>query len=361
MRAALYERPGLAREVLRLAEVDRPEPGRGQVRVRLQLSGVNPTDWKTRSGATPRPIETFQIPNQDGAGVIDAVGEGVDVSRVGQRVWVWFAAVGQSWGTAAEWTVVPEERAVRLPDAVTMGLGASLGIPAMTAHRCLFADGPLDGRSVLVAGGAGAVGHFAIELAKSAGARVVTTVSSEEKAELAYRAGADLVVNYLADDAVDQIWAFANPVDRIVEVALRSNLLLDLEVSGLQTVISVYAADGPDPSLPIRACMTANISMRFVQLYGLPAPVLQQASRDITAALENGSLSELPIRRFPLENIAAAHDAVEGHVVGKVVIDLTASEDSALKETNLHRRWLLERGSKDVKVDSFTRWKGRYQ
>ncbi|MFY9784021.1 MAG: NADPH:quinone reductase [Acidimicrobiales bacterium] len=328
MRAALYDRPGPARDVLRVAEVDRPEPGEGQVRVRLQLSGVNPTDWKTRSGATPRPIETFQIPNQDGAGVIDAVGEGVDASRVGQRVWVWFAALGQPWGTAAEWTVVPEERAVHLPDAVTMEHGASLGVPAMTAHRCLFADGPLDGRSVLVAGGAGAVGHFAIELAKFAGARVVTTVSSEEKAELAYRAGADLVVDYLADDAVDQIWAFAKPVDRIIEVALRTNLLLDLEVSGPQTVVSVYAADGPDPLLPVRACMTANISMHFVQLYGLPALALQQASRDVTAALEYGALSGLPIHRFPLEDIAAAHDAVESHVVGKVVIELTASEDT---------------------------------
>src|SRR5437764_5996705 len=142
MRAAVYERTGQAAEVLRVADVQRPELGAGEVRVRIHVSGVNPTDWKARSGATPRPIDEFQIPGQDGAGVIDAVGEGVDPGRAGQRVWVWMAAAGRRWGTAAEWTVLPAERAVRLPDGISMDLGASLGVPAMTAHRCLFADGP---------------------------------------------------------------------------------------------------------------------------------------------------------------------------------------------------------------------------
>src|SRR5580658_4143232 len=196
MRAAVYESNGPAHEVLRVTDVDTPEPGPDQVRVRVHVSGVNPTDWKSRAGATPRPIDGFQIPNQDGAGVIDAVGEGVDPGRVGERVWVWLAAAGQRWGTAAEWTVVPAERAVPLPEGVGFDLAASLGVPAMTAHRCLFADGPIEGKNVLVAGGAGAVGHFAIELAKWAGARVVSTVSNAEKGELAARAGADLVVNY---------------------------------------------------------------------------------------------------------------------------------------------------------------------
>lgn len=323
VRAALYDRLGSARDVLRVAEVDCPEPGRGQVRVRLQFSGVNPTDWKIRSGATPRPIETFQIPNQDGAGVIDAVGDGVDAARIGQRVWVWFAAVGQRWGTAAEWTVVAEERAVRLPDSVSMELGASLGVPAITAHRCLFADGPVEGLTVLVSGGAGAVGHFAIELAQNAGARVVSTVSSEQKAELAYRAGADLVVNYVAPDAVDQIRAFGERVDRIVEVALAANLELDLAIAGPQTVISVYAVDGPDPTLPIRACMTANVTMRFIQVYGLAPLDLQRASHDVAVALKDGALSELPIHRYSLEDIVAAHEAVEHRALGKVLVDLT--------------------------------------
>ena len=147
MRAAVYHRIGPAREVMRIEGVDLPEPGPGEVRVRIHVSGVNPTDWKSRAGITPRPIARFQVPNQDGAGVIDAVGAGVDPARMGERVWVWFAAAGQPWGTAAEWSVLPAERAVPLPDRASMELGASLGVPAMTAHHCLFADGAIDGRS----------------------------------------------------------------------------------------------------------------------------------------------------------------------------------------------------------------------
>jgi NADPH2:quinone reductase len=323
MRAAIYDRMGPARQVLRIADVDRPDPGPGQVRVRVHVSGVNPTDWKSRAGATPRAIEGFQVPNQDGAGVIDAVGEGVDAGRTGERVWVWMAAAGQPWGTAAEWTVVPAERAVRLPDGASFELGASLGVPAMTAHRCLFADGPVDGKSVLVAGGAGAVGHYAIELAKRAGARVAATVSGPKKVGLAEQAGADLVLNYRLLDVVDRVRAFAHPVDRIIEVALGPNLDLDLAVSGPDTVIVTYAADGKDPVLPVRTCMTANVTLRFVLLYNVPQAALLQASADITAALDEGALSELPVHRFGLEQIADAHEAVEKHVVGKVLIDLT--------------------------------------
>jgi NADPH:quinone reductase len=194
MRAALYDRHGPAAEVLRVTDVDRPEPGPGQVRVRMHLSGVNPTDYNSRSGATPRPITEFQVPHHDGAGVIDAVGAGVDPSRVGQRVWTWLAAAGGRWGTAAQWSVLPARQAVPLPHGASDELGACLGVPAITAHRALFADGPVEGGNVLVAGGAGAVGHFAIELAKFHGARVVTTVSGPEKGELARQAGADLVV-----------------------------------------------------------------------------------------------------------------------------------------------------------------------
>ncbi len=322
MRAALYDRTGAARDVLRVEDVDRPEPGPGEVRVRVHVSGVNPTDYKGRGGATPRPIDGFQIPHHDGAGVIDAVGAGVRPGRVGQRVWVWFAAAGQRWGTAAEWTVVPERRAVPLPDGASLELGASLGVPAMTAHRCLFADGPVTGEAVLVAGGAGAVGHFAIELGKQAGARVVTTVSGPQKAELAAKAGADLVVNYREPDAADQIRSFAHPVSRVTEVALGANLALDLAVSGPDTVIVTYAAEPQDPALPVRACMTANVSLRFVLLYGVPAPALGQAIGDITAAITAGALTELPVHRFPLEDIVAAHEAAERGAVGKVLITL---------------------------------------
>ncbi len=319
MRAALYESNGRAADVLRVTEVDRPEPGRGQVRVRIEVSGVNPTDWKSRSGATARPVSGFQIPHHDGAGVIDAVGEGVDPGRAGQRVWTWLAAFGQPWGTAAEWCVVPQDQAVPIPDGVSSELAASLGVPAMTAHRCLFADGPVEDRSVLVAGGAGAVGHFAIELAKHAGARVAATVSGPAKAELAARSGADLVVNYKDTDAADQLAAFA-PLDRVVEVALGANLGLDLALSGPQTYIVTYASEATDPVLPVRAAMTANVSLRFVLLYGVARVALHEAATDITQALEDGALTELPVTRFSLDQIADAHDAVEAGAVGKVVV-----------------------------------------
>ena len=322
MKAALYDRYGPAREVLRVEDVERPEPGPGEVRVRVEFSGVNPTDWKSRSGATPRPIDGFQIPHHDGAGVIDAVGEGVDPGRNGQRVWLWLAAGGRRWGTAAEWTVVPEGLAIPLPERASAELGASLGVPAVTAHRCLFADGPITGKTVLVAGGAGAVGHFAIELAKRAGARVASTVSGPEKADLAAKAGADLVVNYRQPGAADQIRSFAGAagVDHVVEVALGANLQLDLAVIAPGARIVCYAAEPTDPVLPVRACMNANVTVRFVLLYGVPPDALAQAARDITAALAAGALTELPVTTFPLDQIAAAQDAVEGGAVGKVLV-----------------------------------------
>ena len=322
MKAATYEGHGSASEVLRVAEIERPEPGPGQVRVRMRLSGVNPTDWKARAGATPRPIDGFQIPHHDGAGVIDAVGEGVDADRVGQRVWTFLAASGNRWGTAAQWSVLPSRQAVPLPDGASDELGACLGVPAMTAHRCLFADGSVNGKNALVAGGAGAVGHFAIELAKFSGARVATTVSGPRKAELAKQAGADLVVNYHDADAVDKLRAFAAEMDRIVEIALGANLELDLALSGPRTHVVDYAAEAADPVLPVRKCMTANVALRFVLLYGVPAEALDHAAADITKALQAGALTPLPIIQFPLEQIAAAHEAVERGAVGKVVIEI---------------------------------------
>jgi NADPH2:quinone reductase len=215
--------------------------------------------------------------------------------------------------------VVPEGQAVPLPDGASFELGASLGVPAMTAHRCLFSDGPVNGQTVLVAGGAGAVGHFAIELAKRAGCRVITTVSSHDKAALAEKAGADLVVNYRSPDAAEQVKEFA-PVDRVIEVALGANLGLDLAVVRPHATIVTYAADAADPALPVRACMTANLTLKFVLVYGVSKAALEQAAADITAALAAGELTGLPVRKFPLADIAAAHEAAERGVVGKVIV-----------------------------------------
>ena len=320
MRAALYREMGKAADVLRVEEVDRPEPEPGEVLVRVHASGVNPTDYKARSGAVPRLIEGFQIPHQDGAGVIEAVGSGVDPGRVGERVWLWFAAAGRRWGTAAEWTTLPARQAALLPDGASFELGASLGVPAMTAHHCVFSDGPVNGQTVLVAGGAGAVGHFAIELAKRAGARVITTVSSAEKAAMAEKAGADLVVNYRTAEVAEQIRAFAPAVDRVIEVALGANLTLDLAMARAGTTVVTYAAEAADPVLPVRACMTANVILRFVLLYGVPAAALDRAAADITAALAADDLTGLPVHKYPLDDIAAAHEAAEAGVVGKIIV-----------------------------------------
>jgi NADPH:quinone reductase len=324
VRAAVYERTGPAAEVLRVTDVPQPEPGPGEVRVRVQASGINPTDVKTRGGLTPRPIDGFQIPHQDGAGVIDAVGPGVPGERVGQPVWVWLAASGRRWGTAAEWTVVPERQAVPLPDGVSPELGASLGVPAITAHRCLFADGPVDGQVVLVAGGAGAVGHFSVQLANWGNAsQVLATVSGPAKAQLAKEAGAPDVINYHDADAADQIRsAAAGPVDRVIEVALGANLALDLAVSRPDTVVVSYAAEATDPVLPVRACMSANVVLRFMLLHRLPAVAQDQAVTDITVALGVGALAQsgLPVHRFALDEIVAAQEAVDRGIGGKVLV-----------------------------------------
>ena len=319
MRAALYDQIGASADVLRVEDVPTPEPGPGEVRLRVELSGVNPTDWKSRSGLTSRAVDGFQVPHHDGVGVIDAVGAGVDAGRVGQRVWTWLAAAGNKWGTAAQWSVVPERHAIALPDGVSDELAVSLGVPAMTAHRVLFADGPVTGKNVLVAGGAGAVGHFAIELAKHAGARVVTTVSGPAKAELAAKAGADLVVNYREPGAVEKIKEFG-AIDRVAEVDLNSNLDLDLAVLSPNSQIVTYASTATDPVLSVRACMNANVSLRFVLLYGVLADALDQAAVDITTALRAGALSALPVHRYDLADVVAAQDAVQSGAVGKVVV-----------------------------------------
>ncbi|MCW2966355.1 MAG: NADPH:quinone reductase [Solirubrobacteraceae bacterium] len=323
MLAARYDRTGPADEVLRIEEVPRPQPGPGEVRVRLAVAGVNPTDVKSRSRAPAAPVDPPQVPGQDGAGTIDAVGEGVDDSRVGERVWVYFAARERPWGTAAQWTVVPHEQAVALPEGASFDLGASLGIPAITAHRCLFADGAIDGRTVLVAGGAGAVGHAAIELGRRAGARVVATVSNAEKAALAEQAGAHAVVNYREDGAAQRI-AEAAPggIDRVVEVALAANLELDTEVCAPHAVVTTYAADDQTPQLDVRRLMGPNLLLRFVLVYTMPVPALHAAVAGVSEAVVAGALTTLPLLRFDLEHTADAHRAVEAGAVGKVLIDL---------------------------------------
>jgi NADPH2:quinone reductase len=326
--------------VLQLVERDIPEPGPGEIRVKVVVSGVNPTDWKSRAGGRPGKPTRFPevVPDQDGAGVVDAVAPDVTGLVVGDRVWVFLAAHQRPTGTAQEFAVLPASRVVRLPDATGFDLGASLGVPAMTAHRALtihehgptrLHPGALDGRTVLVAGGAGAVGHAAIQLARWTGARVITTVSSPEKAALATAAGAHHVVNYRTDDAAGAIRSIApDGVDQVVEVSPARNAALNAQVIANHGSISVYATDGgADMTLDVRHHFARNARYQFLLLYTVGDTALAAAAEDVTRALDDGALpvgeaAGLPLTSFPLERTAEAHDAVEAGTVGKVLIDV---------------------------------------
>ena len=321
MLAAYYEQRGNS-DVLQVGEITTPGPGVGEVRVRLQTAAVNPTDWKSRAHATPMDFP-LQVPGQDGAGVIEAVGPGVDIARIGERVWVYHAAFQRQFGTAAQFTVVPARQAVPIPDGIPVDQAAALGIPYLTAYGALFGDGPLEGQTVLVHGGAGAVGHAAIQLARRAGAHVISTVSNATKGALAADAGAHVVVDYTADGATEAIRSAARAgVDRIIEVDLTRNLDLDLAVLVTGGTIVTYAADAADPTIPVRALMTRNATLRFALVYGFAPALLADGVTVITDALEAGDLAPLPVVRFPLAEVAAAHDAVQSRTPGKVLIDL---------------------------------------
>lgn len=340
MRSIVYTESGDA-SVLKLVERELPEPGDGEVRVRVVVSGVNPTDWKSRRGTGSGAGGGGEsVPNQDGSGIVDALGTGVEGLAVGDRVWMSLSAWQRPLsGTAQEFTVLPAERVLPLPAAVDFAVGASLGVPAMTAHRALtvaegsparLAPGSHAGRIVLVAGGAGAVGHAAIQLARWAGATVIATVSTPAKAALATAAGAHHVVLYTESDAAEQIRVIApDGVDQIVEVAVAVNQELDAAVAHARTVISVYANDRGEPfTLDVSRAMRLNLRYQFVLLYTMGADAFAAAAADIIAALGEGALpigesAGLPLHRFPLERSADAHRAVEEDAVGKVLIDVS--------------------------------------
>ena len=335
MKSIVYTETGTP-NVLHLVDRDIVDPAPGEVRVRILVSGVNPTDWKSRSaGEIPFPEVT---PNQDGAGVIDAVGEGVTTLDVGDRVWLFLSAYQRPTGTAQQFTNVPADRAVKLPAATSFDVGASLGVPAVTAHRTLTVSeegpsrlepGALAGKIVLVAGGAGAVGHAAIQLARWAGATVITTVSSDAKAALVKAAGAHHIVNYKTEDTAAVIKGLApDGVDIIAEVSIAANAELDNAVAAPRASIAMYADDGGDSfTLQTRANMGKNLRYQFVLVYTVGEEALRTAAEDITLALADGALgvgeaTGLPLHRFPLAATAAAHQAVQDAVVGKVLIDV---------------------------------------
>ncbi|WP_375492428.1 NADPH:quinone reductase [uncultured Jatrophihabitans sp.] len=338
MRAITYDRTGDP-DVLTLVDKPLSEPGPGEVRVRIHRSGVNPTDWKSRRGAEPgTPVEPAQVPNQDGAGVVDAVGAGVEQAWMGLRVWVWEAAYQRPDGTAQEYAIVHRTHVVTLPDSADFDLGASLGVPFVTAHRCLTVaeDGPtrlgpgaLAGRTVLVAGGAGAVGNAAIQLARWSDARVITTVSGARKGVLAAAAGADLVIDYTAEDVEHVVRGFEPAgVHSIVEVAPAQNAALDAAVVRNGGSIAIYANNGGDEvTVPVRPSMATNARWQFVLVYTAPSAAKAIALEDVSAAVLDGAArvgehAGVPLHHYPLDRAAEAHAAVEDGAVGKVLIDV---------------------------------------
>jgi NADPH:quinone reductase len=339
MKSVVYSHTGDP-SVLHLVDRDVTEPGPGEVRVRVAVSGVNPTDWKSRlgsgdGGAPPFPEVT---PNQDGAGVVDAVGEGVVDVAVGDRVWVYLAGHQRPTGTAQQYTNLPAARVVRLPAGTSFDIGASLGVPAITAHRALTVSedrpkrlhpGALAGKVVLVAGGAGAVGHAAIQLARWAGATVIATISGPAKAALATAAGAHHVINYRNEDSAAAITKLTpDGVDLVVEVAIATNSRLNIDVVKPRASIAIYANDGGgELTLNVRQNMIKNLRYQFVLLYTVGEAALMAAVEDITLALADGALpvgenAGLPLHRFPLAKTADAHQAAQDGALGKVLIDV---------------------------------------
>ena len=322
MKAAWYERNGKARKVLTIGEMPDPKPAKGEVRVKIACSGLNPSDVKRREGTRGQNIEFPRvIPNSDGAGTVDAVGPGVNENLKGKSVWVWNAQWGRAFGTCAEYVCLPESQVAPLPDGADFAAGACLGIPAMTAHQALFSDGDIKNKTVLVTGGAGAVGYYAIQMAKWGGARVAATVSSEEKAKLARQAGADLVINYKQEDVAGRVLEFAKEgVDRVIEVDFGGNLETNLKAVKLNGAIASYASMGnPEPKIPFYTMMRRGIAIDLVFVYMMKPEERARALADIGAMRLKHNIA----RHFKLEDLVAAHELQESNkVVGNIVIDL---------------------------------------
>ncbi|MBM3569353.1 MAG: NADPH:quinone reductase [Alphaproteobacteria bacterium] len=330
MRAAWFGRTGPAREVLELGELPTPAPEPGEVLVRVAVSGINPHDTKKRSGWTGRPLAAARIvPHADGAGRIAAVGHGVSKDRIGQRVWFFRAdIVRPGSGSAAEYALIPQAHAVPLPDGVDYATGAALGVPGLTAYEAVFSDGAVSGRTVLVQGGAGAVGAYAIQLANWNGARVIATVSSPDKAAFVLARGAEGAIDYRREDVARRVLELTGGagVDRIVEVDLGANLAIDTAVIKPHGTIASYSSTRVrEPIFPYYDLAVKGVVLRLVQGVILPAATREAGSRLLSVLCARKLLIHPPLHRFPLARIAEAHEALEsGTLIGKAEIDVAA-------------------------------------
>jgi NADPH2:quinone reductase len=327
MHAAWFDSFGSARDVLQVGEQQTPVAGVGEVLVRLATSGVNPSDVKKRAGSFPNLLDDgFVIPNSDGAGIIEAVGDDIDAGRVGERVWIYQAQYGRRFGTAAEYVAIDARRAPKLPDAASFEIGACLGIPVMTAHRCVFADGDVAGQTILVTGGAGRVGHYAVQWASRAGATVVATASNDEDRESCLSAGAHHVVNHRGDDVAAEILAVTSGalIDRIVDVEFGGNLPTSVEVLRIGGTIATYASTNvPEPTLLFFQKMSKDITIRCVIVYAMPEAAKDHAIADIDTALSASALQHRIAHTLPLDQIAESNELVEqGSIRGAVVLSI---------------------------------------
>jgi NADPH:quinone reductase len=326
MRAAFYTRQGAASEVIRVGEQPKPAPGHGEVLVRLHTSGVNPSDWKTRRGGGNRQLfAPLIIPHSDGAGVVEAVGEGVPAERIGERVWTWNAQWRRAFGTAAEYIALPSAQAVPLPPHLGFAEGACLGIPAFTAMHAVRLGQCAAGMRVLVPGGAGSVGHYAIQFAKLRGAEVITTVSSARKAEHAANAGADHVINYREDDVGECVQAITSGagVDVVLEVDLTNNAKDYPRTLRPGARVIVYGTSGLEALLPSVALMQKSIGLQFFMIYDIQARDRQGCLTELGRLLEEDRLRHTIARSLPLEQTARAHELLEqGDAIGNVVLTI---------------------------------------
>ena len=322
MRIAYYEQNGAAADVLKLGTVDDPRPGPGEVRVRLRTSGVNPSDVKTRAGLTRKMVFPRVVPHSDGAGEIDLVGDGVPAARKGERVWIWNGQWKRANGTAAEYIVVPQDQAVKLPPEVSFEAGACLGIPALTAWHAVELAGATKGKTILISGGAGAVAHYAIQFAKARGATVITTVSSPAKAKIARDAGANHVIDYKSETVGERVAAITGKtgVDAVVEVDLSANAALLPQVLRPKGIVVVYGT-GPQATIPASFCLVNSIKLLFMLVYELAPDERARAIADIARLLEANRLVHNVAATYPLDQIVAAHQAQEqGKAIGDIVL-----------------------------------------
>lgn len=325
MRAAFYEKSGPAKEVLGIREFDKPSPGPGEVLVKIHASGINPTDTKSRTVIFDRVKHLVPIiPHQDGAGVIEAVGAGVDASRTGERVWLYTAQWLRSFGTCAEYIALPEELALHLPDGTSFEEGACLGVPAMTAYHAVTLNGPIKDKSVLVTGGAGAVGHYAIQFARLLGAsKIISTISGDEKAQHAKDAGADVTINYREEDVPARVMEATDDkgVDHYIEVDLHGNAKMLPHVCAFGGYIVVYGSNKADATLIAPEFYFRHLKMEGFALYFLGKERFAEVGRAINSMLEKGQLKHRVAASYPLDDIALAHEDVEfGKVLGNVVV-----------------------------------------